>query len=333
MSNPGGSTANEAPSKCLADKSESYGDEAELSLSEDDSDVESEVEDVKDAICILTNAPGPTAARQFCHAMARSTSHATLTMLEWWWQMDYLTVYIDTRYNIFALMADWHFAMDARDWVLILKHDLITQVLRWTEDVVGSDPNDLTKRQPISQMYGKQTEFEYYILPLSTEMKHVHIHRLEPSANLDPTAVVPRAVSVSHRHPFSTIGPITSHVHPHFVIHSAGQKLANLTKNRNPAEYEALYSDLAAAASFGHKADEARSVMVKNRDSIDTLISLYRTWSQSQGVPERGTGHPWRQHLEAPSDAQEERAEKVWQKRKENAAAEKAKEKRTHRRR
>ncbi|KAJ7218976.1 hypothetical protein B0H12DRAFT_326864 [Mycena haematopus] len=286
--------------------------------------------DPNHAVCLLTNAATPTTARQFSHVLERSTSHAILTILEWWWQMEYWTLYIDTRFNIFALRADWHLAMDGGDWALVPKHDLITQVLKWTEEVMGRDPAALEKRRPISQMFRKQAKFQYYMLPLSPQMKHTELHRFpEPSENFDPVAIVPRAVSVLHTHPFSTIGPLTSHVHPHFVIYSVGQKLANLTENMNRADSDALYSDLAVAASFGHEADEMRPVTVKNRDSIDTLISLYRTWSKTDGVPPRGD-KAWRQHPEAPSEAQEKAAaEKA---RKKKAAAKKAKEEETARR-
>ncbi|KAF7340831.1 hypothetical protein MSAN_02112500 [Mycena sanguinolenta] len=260
------------------------------------------------ALCLLTNVPEPETARQFCHVLARSMSQATLTALEWWWGMKYWTLYIDTRFNIFALMATWHNSMDGDDWALVPKHDLITKVSQWVAEASSRDPSDLGARKPISKMYGRQTIFEYYFLPLSESMKKVAIHRY-PGLPEDfaPQAIVP------HYHPFSTIGPLTSHVQPHFAIYSVGQKLAKKIgqfKGRGDEriQVEDFYTNLAAVASFGHEGDDSGLRLTQNRASIDELMLLHASWSKTQGVPQRG--HPWAQNP------------------KEGKAAEQAKEKR-----
>ncbi|KAF8198157.1 hypothetical protein K438DRAFT_1759563 [Mycena galopus ATCC 62051] len=268
------------------------------------------VADPHNAICLLTNAPEPTSARQFCHIVARRTQHAVLTVLEWWWGMKYWTLFIDTRFNIVALMSDWHLAMDSNDWVLVPKYDLIQQVREWTEKVVACDSPDYnfekTKREPISQSYTKkgQTQFKYFILPLSKSMKRVAIHRYpqeDSDEDFDPTAVVP------HFYPFATIGSLISHVQPHFVIYSAGQKLATMTEGMSRSEVEDFLQGLSAAAFFGREKDDP----IPATYDLTDLRSIYIRWSTTAGVPQRGGGYKWRKHRDAPSEKQEEAAEKA----------------------
>ncbi|KAJ7730380.1 hypothetical protein DFH07DRAFT_848899 [Mycena maculata] len=156
-------------------------------------------------------------SRQFCHIVARRTSVEVLTMLEWWWQLAYWTLYIDTRYNILILMANWHLAMDGNEWTFVPHHELITGVYAWARAVVEKDPTGYNKnaRIPISESYGTKTEFDYYVLPLNKDMEEVAIHRYPAPVDgvpFDRTAITP------HFHPFVTVGPLTSHVHPHFHL-------------------------------------------------------------------------------------------------------------------
>ncbi|KAJ6530313.1 hypothetical protein B0H19DRAFT_482522 [Mycena capillaripes] len=106
------------------------------------------------AICLLTNTPKPKKSCQFCHVLARRTRAEILAMLEWWWQLPYWTLYVDTRYNIFVLMANWHLAMDGNDWTLVPHHTLITDLSNWTNEMLARDPTGYNKdeRSPISKV-------------------------------------------------------------------------------------------------------------------------------------------------------------------------------------
>ncbi|KAJ6510837.1 hypothetical protein C8R45DRAFT_1207680 [Mycena sanguinolenta] len=242
-----------------------------------------------------------------------------LTTLEWWWGMEYWTLYIDTRFNILVLMATWHYSMDGDDWALVPKHDLIARVSQWVAEASSRGPSDLEARKPISETYGRRT-FEYYFLPLSKAMENVAIHRYPTGL---PGKFTPRAI-VPHYHPFSTIGPLTSHVHPHFAIYSVGQKLAKRISQLKGLEDEEtkiddFYTNLAAAASFGHEGDDSELRQIQNRATIDELMSLYTSWSETDGVPQRGSEHPWA-HNEKEAEA-EEKAEKKAQEKMEKMAA------------
>ncbi|KAF8198154.1 hypothetical protein K438DRAFT_2016271 [Mycena galopus ATCC 62051] len=271
--------------------------------------------DPHNGICLLTNASKPTTARQFCHVVARRTSPEILTNLEWWWQMKYWTLHIDTRFNILALMATWHIAMDGRDWTLVPKYDLIAKVRKWTQNVTGGGGvgSDGKETKPFSEMYGAQKEFDYFVLPLSDDMKQVAIHRYPEGQN-------PHAPD-AHLYPFSTIGPLTSHVHPHFVIYSAGQKLVKLTKDMGLLERQVFLDALAGGASFGRP--DGPEVKRNVGYDINNLIAMYTAWYSSVGVPQRGKSHKWRQHPDAPDPSERPLASSEEQKK----AAEKTKEK------
>ncbi|KAJ7233517.1 hypothetical protein B0H12DRAFT_1223030 [Mycena haematopus] len=249
--------------------------------------------DPHSGICLLTNAPKPTQARQFCHALARRTKADVLTALEWWWQLDYWTLYIDTRYNIFALMANWHLTMDGSDWTLVPHHKLVTSILNWTNTVVAHDHTGYNKnaRTPISQAYQdqEQSEFTYYILPLrSEELEEVAIHRYAKDQKAKTVT--------AHYHPYSTIGPLTSHVHPHFIIFSAGEKLAKMTFGLSEDAIANVIDTLANKASFGHEED----VHTANTNSLVKIMQIYWRWSSTEHVPQPEAGHEWRYHPEEP---------------------------------
>ncbi|KAJ7123882.1 hypothetical protein C8R43DRAFT_1031802 [Mycena crocata] len=243
-------------------------------------------------VCLLTNALHPKRARQFCHCIPRSTSDLILTALEWWWQMLYWTLYIDTRYNMFPLMATWHIAMDADEWTLVPHHQLISRLLTWSSNVTKADPTgyNKSKRNPISESYGTQTEFVYYFMPLSAAMKEVAIHRY--NEDFDPNNVE------THLYPFSTIGPLTSHIHPHFVVFSAGEKLAKLCKGKSADEIDDLLESFAAVVSFGHEGTLTGSVASLNLTSLQDMVRLYDMWSVMENVPQKDTEprHKWMHH-------------------------------------
>ncbi|KAJ7450037.1 hypothetical protein B0H11DRAFT_324935 [Mycena galericulata] len=242
--------------------------------------------DPNGGICLLTNAPHPDCSRQFCHVIARRTINRILTILEWWWQMAYWTLYIDTRFNIVPLRADWHLPMDADEWTLVPHHTLISSLVAWNQAVYERDSTGYNKnnRTPISESY-TQTEFTYYFLGLSENMKKVALHRYPK--DFDPTAVA------CHLHPFSTLGPLTSHIHPHFVVYSAGKKLSDLSLQKSGAEFTTVLENLADTASFGHQGSPAE-VKIANLESLEDIMEIYQVWSNSRNVPDdNDRTHRW----------------------------------------
>ncbi|KAJ7666718.1 hypothetical protein DFH06DRAFT_1322689 [Mycena polygramma] len=266
---------------------------------------------VTTVFCLLTNATKPPGSIQFCHVLARRTKDDILTRLEWWWQLPYWTLYIDTRVNIFPLMANWHLSMDAGDWALVPHHAIITAILVWTELVLSVDPTGYNKgkRFPIYKSYN-QTKFDYYVLSLSEDhLDGVVICRYaNPKANANEME--------HHSHPYNKIDKLPSHIHPHFVIYAVGQKLAKLDDEMPGEQFDAFLDKLAATACFGHSSDNDSEgddaddeVKTKNRGSLDSIIAIYKYWSSDKDVPKMGSGHEWRKHPSAPSEEAEEKEE------------------------
>ncbi|KAJ7102778.1 hypothetical protein C8R44DRAFT_945538 [Mycena epipterygia] len=246
--------------------------------------------DPNGGICLLTNARKPVVSRQFCHLLARRTTHETLTNLEWKLQMPYWTLNIDTSFNVFALVANWHLAMDDDHWTLMPHHKIISRILEWANNTIKDDPTGYNKdnRTPISEskLYKGKTKFTYYFLALSDDMKDVAITRY--NKDFDPKAVE------NHLHPFSTIGALISHVHPHFVIYSAGDKLAKIEATKRVDE-GAWLETLAETASFGHKGD---SIAKENLRSLQEIMDIHKLWSSDEDVPQKTDDprHEWMRH-------------------------------------
>jgi hypothetical protein len=190
--------------------------------------------------------------------------------------------------------------MDGADWTLVPHHSLIAAILAWVtkvtvHDVTGYNEN---KRFPISQvrsrpsqrpfkalidslqLYNQQTEFQYFFLALTEEMKDVAIHRYatDVESDFDPKAFE------THFHPFDTIGALTSHIQPHFVVFSAGQKLAEIASSKTADDFDDFVGNLALTTSFGHEGEPAE-VIEANIHSLEDIISIHKAWSSSIHVP------------------------------------------------
>lgn len=252
--------------------------------------------DPNKGVCLLTNAKYPDAGRQLAHLMPRSTPDIVLTILEWWWQLLYWTLWIDSRYNLVPLTANWHLSLDADDWTFVPHHALITRLFRWSENVKERDPTGYNEgnRTPIQNEYGDQSRFTYYFLPLADQMKQVAIHRY--NEQFDPTAVE------GHTYPFSTIGTLISHIHPHFVVFSAGVKLAKLATKLGHTNFNTWLRKLAEKASFGHQT--AEDVKGANFQSLTDIIEIHNMWTSSEGVPTKPKNgeerHAWMYHAKEP---------------------------------
>ncbi|KAJ7187186.1 hypothetical protein C8R46DRAFT_1059119 [Mycena filopes] len=237
------------------------------------------------ANCLATNNPFPRACLQFAHILAQATSNIQLTLLEWWWQMAFWTLYIDTHFNIFVLRSDLHLSMDSDDWTLLPHHRVITQIYEWTTAVTEADPTGYNKNQrvPISKLYEGETDFTYFFLPLKDEMKKVAIHRFptsEPAVDTTVDGDFDPLDFVTHSYPFTTIGPLTSHVHPHFVIFAAGQKLFKMAEAVSEREFKDILARLAKITSFGHDGDaDSQDVISKNLTSLHDIVAIHARWT------------------------------------------------------
>jgi hypothetical protein len=127
-------------------------------------------------------------------------------------------------------------------------------------------------------------------------MKHVAIHRYNQEH--DPAA------TNTHIYPFSTLGPLRSHIHPHFVVFSAGQKLDAMTSSLSRAELELVLGRLAETASFGHEGSRD-DVREENRKSLQLITEIFDKWSSPIGVPRPSDTprHEWLNHPNAPKDS------------------------------
>ncbi|KAJ6606154.1 hypothetical protein DFH09DRAFT_3149 [Mycena vulgaris] len=272
--------------------------------------------------CILTgaNAPpkrDPPSKRvhmpvQWCHILQRATEFRQLTVLEYRWGMTYYTLYIDTKHNLVAIRSDWHSPMDHGQWALVPDHKTITQIRKWVDSKTPREskgpitslwapPLSATSRSgagPLPQI----KKHKYYMLPLDDVLKEVPLHRRRDiKAKFDPNVPETR-----HVFPFKDVGPLYSHIQPHFAIYAVGLKLAAIERTMDHEDFTDWLETLSLNASFGHrsfrfeqeKPGEEKKSDAQNLETLTDIQHIYRIWARHTDVPSEG--HPW--HVRADAD-------------------------------
>ncbi|KAF9240197.1 hypothetical protein BU15DRAFT_74115 [Melanogaster broomeanus] len=185
--------------------------------------------------CLVTNRGAPI---EFCHLLPRATSGVILSKLERAWGIGYHKLNVDTRYNLMCLTADWHTLFDRSEWVLVPRLDVLQQ---------------LAKIYLIDEEFRGINEFRYDLVSTSTATQP--ICRFPDPENTQHE---------THVSPYDTLGTLTSHIHPHFVI-------CNIQKLRQ---------------------DELDRITVHLNDGRILLTSvLYKVWKREEPGPSRPSGH------------------------------------------
>ncbi|KAJ7144987.1 hypothetical protein C8R43DRAFT_561581 [Mycena crocata] len=229
--------------------------------------------------CLLTLTRIPAEMMQCAHVIARRTVSEELTILEWNWGMKFWTLYIDTPRNMVPVKADFHLTLDADHWMLVPHHTMITHIRQWIDE---SEMKIRAECTPISESYTTK-HFQYFVVPLTLDMKEVAIHRQKNNVDSSDGDFGPDSLE-SHFYPFSTLGVLTSHINPHFVIYSAGMKLAIQQENLKGRAFNVWMDHLASIANFGHTGN-SDAIKAANRISLEELIEIYVDWSSPEGLP------------------------------------------------
>ncbi|KAJ7778774.1 hypothetical protein DFH07DRAFT_539783 [Mycena maculata] len=242
--------------------------------------------------CLLTGTVEPEISNQMAHVVPRATKSLQLTMLEYYWRILYWSLYIDSRFNIFPLKVDWHKSMDAGLWALVPHHLDIAKVRTWVEERAlmerkRGDSDRISKLWEVKTSQNDKDEskqpkikkHKYFMLPLSDTLRTVPLYRLQ--GEFDPAVAEAR-----HVFPYKTLGPLFSHIQPHFVIYAVGMKLAELEKAKLDGD-AAWLEMIADNASFGHPAKK-RSLAAANLESLRNIQYIYEQWTHADGLPDPG---------------------------------------------
>ncbi|KAL4065691.1 hypothetical protein V8B97DRAFT_1121484 [Scleroderma yunnanense] len=220
--------------------------------------------------CLLT---GRKVAIETSHALARATQH--VTQLEWAWGMKKGAFYIDTRYNLLFLKADWYTLFDKDMWMLIPDKNDLKELERATarleeeveqyrialEEVTRrpqgqSKPSfEDIKRPEFGSLFNKN-EHEYHFLPMPNMEEPICRYS---GPNFDKHK--------EFKFPYHTLGTLKSHIKPHFMAYNAGMKL----RSQNPSTV--------ASQIF------PRRQFYPDQSTIVKLQNLYNTWTGSP-IPE-----------------------------------------------
>ncbi|EKM76556.1 hypothetical protein AGABI1DRAFT_108650 [Agaricus bisporus var. burnettii JB137-S8] len=177
--------------------------------------------------CLIQNLPNGHTV-QYCHMIPRklTKNEDLMASLEWYWNMPYKSLHLNTRYNVFFAEAAFHLYHDNGAWGLLPERSIIDQ---YNEKLVLGRSNF-----PEIQAEGG---FEYRLIPLDGSMESYPILRQNdhaPPLNKDQYTL--------HFYPFNTLPLFRSHLHPKFAIYELGRMFDGLTDKDQAAADAAVLS-------------------------------------------------------------------------------------------
>ncbi|EKM78401.1 hypothetical protein AGABI1DRAFT_114689 [Agaricus bisporus var. burnettii JB137-S8] len=201
---------------------------------------------------LIENLPNDITV-EYCHMMSRNhaRNEDLMASLEWYWNMPYGSLNLNTRYNIFFAGADLHIHHGMNSWALLPDDTTINQYYDMLVTVSGVE---MAEKSKFPEIQLPKDGFQYRFIPLGDSMKQNRILRQNehaPPPNKDQFTI--------HFYPFDTLPPIRSHLHPKFVIFELGRKF-----------HELVEKDSAAA-----------NAAVSSYPILDRVHRIYAAWSHS----------------------------------------------------
>ncbi|KAN0088094.1 hypothetical protein V8E55_006715 [Tylopilus felleus] len=176
--------------------------------------------------CLIENC-NPTRAVEFAHCYPRSLTKesARMTRLEYWWNMKYQTLNLDTRYNIFPVNASLHHMFDKPNklpsWTLLPMEEVI---MKFWNTLKEEDGELCASRGNFPTFSDKLFQYRLITLPKS-KLKGCIIAHQHTVTNDDTPSIDHFRL---YAYPFHDYPIVESHLRPQFVILEAGRKLKRL---------------------------------------------------------------------------------------------------------
>ncbi|EIW80230.1 hypothetical protein CONPUDRAFT_154277 [Coniophora puteana RWD-64-598 SS2] len=140
------------------------------------------------------------------HFLPMDTGDKMLTQLEWAWGMGWRRLDVASPHNTFFVSAEWKKRFDDEQWLLLPDYDTIQTLAALAKRRTAAG------RVKLNKWLRCQNVFNYYFVPRSSL-----IHEIITTESSHGTRT-------AHTYPFATLGPISSHVRPHFVMYDASHK-------------------------------------------------------------------------------------------------------------
>ncbi|EIW76846.1 hypothetical protein CONPUDRAFT_84717, partial [Coniophora puteana RWD-64-598 SS2] len=127
-----------------------------------------------------------------------------LTQLEYAWGMGWRRLDVSSPFNAMFVTKEWRQQFIDNRWLLFPEPHIILSLLKLAQE---QNPVKLKK------YFQQQTTFKYYPVP-------------QPSLRDEVIVVKPYrgGAHTVHTYPFATLGPIVTHVRPHFVVENTYAK-------------------------------------------------------------------------------------------------------------
>ncbi|KAF8332374.1 uncharacterized protein EI90DRAFT_853365 [Cantharellus anzutake] len=171
--------------------------------------------------CLITRQHGRSVQR--CHIIRQSEPSDAIFRLELWWGMSFRSLDLSSTKNTILLRADLHWLFECGRFGLLPSKDIIDKVSDHVKSIRG-------RRcvSPILDIYSGAEVFDYILVPFQ-EMKHVAIPRLRLAQGTTPILSKNDVSGVDcYTYPFRDLGPLRSHILPHFAIYDLGSKILRI---------------------------------------------------------------------------------------------------------
>ncbi|XP_006463611.1 hypothetical protein AGABI2DRAFT_187156 [Agaricus bisporus var. bisporus H97] len=212
--------------------------------------------------CLVQNLPNDYSV-QYCHMIARkyTRDEDLMTLLEWYWNMRYRELHLNTRHNIFFAGAALHLHHDNNAWGLLPDKEYVDQYYE----------KRFVDRNEFPKIPLPEGGFKYKLIPLGDSMKTFPI--LRQNEHGQPPSVDQYTI---YLYPFDNMPTFRTHLHPKFAIYELGRKVHTLVAKDGAAVTRAFrtYRDLEhvydvfASWSLSQK-NSARFEEWKNQDNTE----------------------------------------------------------------
>ncbi|KAF8435483.1 hypothetical protein L210DRAFT_3762736 [Boletus edulis BED1] len=183
--------------------------------------------------CLIENCnPARAVEFAYCYPRRLTKDSARVTSLEYWWDMKYYTLNLDTRYNIFPVNASLHRMFDKPNtfpsWTLLP----LDEVIRIFWNTLKLEDGRLRASRGNFPTFSDKL-FRYRLITLpESKLKGCTITRQHAVTDDDTPSIDHFRL---YAYPFHDYLIVESHLRPHFVILEAGRKLKQLPLTYIPA--------------------------------------------------------------------------------------------------
>ncbi|KAG1853485.1 hypothetical protein DFJ58DRAFT_914230 [Suillus subalutaceus] len=163
-------------------------------------------------ICLVTGISDPI-VMQMAYVIPRRTKGNMLTLYEYCLGLEFKTLHVDSRTNLFPLNPSWHTLFDKKTWLLLPDaatmrdvHNHVKAVIEWRQSLNSK------VIIPLRSQWPSNTKTQYSFISISCTAYSISLKK--------------DGDFFTYQHPFSNFPLLESHILPPYAVINAAQKLS-----------------------------------------------------------------------------------------------------------